>query len=168
MALIKSIRGIQPQIGEESWLAPNAVIAGEVYLGRSCSVWYHAVLRGDVGAITLGSECNVQDGAIVHCTTGKSTVSIGHRVTIGHRALVHGCHLEDEVLIGMGAIVLDNATVGSGAIIAAGAVVLENTRVPEHTLWAGVPARQVKELPPQAQASIAQIAQAYTTYKDWH
>ena len=158
-----------PELGSDTWVAPDATIIGEVKCGRDCSIWFGAVLRGDVGHIHLGDATNVQDGAVVHSTTGKSVVEVGSRVTIGHRAIVHGCKVEDDVLIGMGAILLDNAHIERGAVIAAGAVVLENTRVPAGTTWAGVPARQVKAADPDAMvAAIRQSAEGYVKYKGWY
>jgi len=166
---IKSLNGHTPQLGQGTWVAHDANVIGEVKCGRDCSIWFQATLRGDVGHIHIGDATNVQDGAIIHSTTGKSVVEIGSRVTIGHRAIVHGCTVEDDVLIGMGSIVLDNAYVERGAVIAAGAVVLENTRVPAGTTWAGVPARQVKAADPDAMAAaIREGAEGYVKYKEWY
>lgn len=167
--IIEKINGLAPFVGDETWIAPNATVVGDVHIGIHCSIWYQAVLRGDVGKITIGNHTNIQDGAVVHTTTGKSTVTLGDRVTVGHRAIVHGCTAEDNVLIGMGAIVLDNAYIESGAIIAAGAVVKENTRIPSGTIWAGVPAVQVKELDiEQAKSAMSKMADGYVKYKDWY
>ncbi|HKL03799.1 MAG TPA: gamma carbonic anhydrase family protein [Cryomorphaceae bacterium] len=167
--IIEKVNGLAPYIGDETWIAPNATILGDVHIGIQCSIWYQAVLRGDVGKITIGNHTNIQDGVVVHSTTGKSTVTLGNRVTVGHRAIVHGCTTEDDVLIGMGAIVLDNVYVESGAIIAAGAVVKENTRVPSGTIWAGVPAVQVKELNVEkAKSGMSEMAEGYVKYKDWY
>ncbi len=158
-----------PQLGPNTWVAPDSNVIGEVRCGRDCSIWYQATLRGDVGHIHIGDCTNVQDGAIIHSTTGKSVTEIGSFVTIGHRAIVHGCTIEDEVLIGMGAIVLDNAHVERGAVVAAGAVVLENTRIPAGSTWAGVPARQVKSADPEAMAAaIRKSAEGYVKYKEWY
>ncbi len=158
-----------PELGPDTWVAPDANIIGEVRCGRDCSIWFQAVLRGDVGHIRLGDCTNVQDGAVIHCTTGKSVTEIGSYVTIGHRALVHGCKVEDDVLIGMGAVVLDNAHIERGAVIAAGAVVLENTRIPAGTTWAGVPAKQVKAADPDTMAAaVRQSAEGYVKYKEWY
>ncbi len=167
--VIKTLNGVSPTIGRDTWVAPNATLVGEVVLGDRCSIWYQAVLRGDVGHIHIGNDSNVQDGAVVHTTTGKSVVEVGKGVTIGHRAIVHGCQVADYALIGMGSIVLDNAKVGTGAIVAAGAVVLENTVIPPHTIWAGVPAKQVKVL--DGQQSIEQMkkmAEGYVHYASWY
>ena len=167
--MIKGLKGYDPLIGSNCWIAENATVIGEVVLGDECSIWYNAVLRGDVGKIEIGSHSNIQDGAIVHTTTGKSTVRLGNYVTVGHRAIVHGCSSDDYVLIGMGSIVLDNAHIGKGAIVAAGAVVKENTQIPAHTLWAGIPARQVKVLDPDTSIeSMKAMAEGYANYKEWY
>ncbi len=167
--IIEKVNGYAPFIGEHTWIAPNATIVGDVHLGEHCSVWYQAVLRGDVGKITIGDETNVQDAVVIHSTTDKSTVTIGNRVTIGHRAIIHGCTIEDEALIGMGAIVLDNAVVERGAIVAAGAVVLENAVVKSGTIWAGVPAREVKKLDPELSIEeMRKSAAGYVKYKEWY
>ncbi len=166
-AIVETINGMAPFIGKGTWLAPNATVVGDVHIGAECSIWYQAVLRGDVGRILIGDRTNIQDGAILHSTTDKSTVTIGDSVTVGHKAIVHGCTIEDRVLIGMGAIVLDNAVIETGAIVAAGAVVLENTRVPSGTIWAGVPARQVKTLDINAaKEDIALMAEGYVMIKE--
>jgi carbonic anhydrase/acetyltransferase-like protein (isoleucine patch superfamily) len=160
---------MSPEIGQGTWVAPNATLTGDVQLGKDCSVWYQAVIRGDVGRITIGNKTNVQDGAVIHATTGKSVVTVGDSVTIGHRAIVHGCEIADNALIGMGSIVLDNAKIGEGAIVAAGAVVLENTLVPPGTIWAGVPAVQVKQMDTdEAKDRMKQMADGYVHYKDWY
>lgn len=160
---------MSPEIGQGTWIAPNATLTGDVQLGKECSVWYQAVIRGDVGRITIGDKSNVQDGAIIHATTGKSVVKVGSSVTIGHRAIVHGCEIADYALIGMGSIVLDNAKIGEGAIVAAGAVVLENTVVPPATIWAGVPAVQVKQMDvDEAKDRMKQMADGYAHYKGWY
>ena len=141
MALIKTVRGFVPQIGERCYLAENATIVGDVVMGNDCSIWFNAVLRGDVNAIRIGNRVNVQDGSVLHTLYEKSTVHIGNDVSIGHNATIHGADIGDKALIGMGATVLDHAVIGEGAIIAAGALVLSNTVVEPFTLWAGVPAR---------------------------
>lgn len=135
-----------PQVHNQTFVAENATLIGEVVIGCGSSVWYGSVLRGDVGSITIGKCSNIQDLSVIHASSGKSRVWVGDYVTVGHRAILHGCNLHDYVLVGMGSIVMDNVEVGEGAIIAAGAVVLENTIIPPYTLWAGVPARQVKTL----------------------
>lgn len=167
--IIENLNGYAPFIGEHTFIAPNATIVGDVHIGRDCSVWYQAVLRGDVGKITIGDETNVQDGVVIHSTTNKSTVTIGNRVTIGHRAIIHGCMIHDEALIGMGAIVLDNALVETGAIVAAGAVVLENAIVKSGTIWAGIPAKEVKKLDlKQSIEEMRRSAAGYVKYKEWY
>ena len=167
--MIQSLNGHDPVIGPDSWVAENATVIGEVEIGSDCSIWFNAVLRGDVGKITIGNGANIQDGAIVHTTTGKSTVKLGNYVTVGHRAIVHGCSSDDNVLIGMGSVVLDNVHIETGAIIAAGAVVTENTRIPAHTIWAGVPAKQVKTLDPNTSLEgMKEMAKGYIKYKGWY
>jgi carbonic anhydrase/acetyltransferase-like protein (isoleucine patch superfamily) len=169
MAIVEQLQGKSPQIGKGTWLAPNATLIGDVHMGEGCSIWYQAVVRGDVGAIVFGDHVNIQDGAVVHCTTGKSSVHLGNRVSVGHRAIVHGCTAEDDVLIGMGAIVMDNAYLERGSIVAAGAVVLENTRVKAGTIWAGVPAKQVKQRDVETAVSdVRKTAEAYVYYKTWY
>lgn len=168
MALIKSVRGITPVFGENCYLAENATVVGEVIMGRDCSVWFTAVVRGDVHFIHCGDRVNIQDGAIIHCTYQKCPTIIGNNVSIGHRALVHGCTIEDNVLIGMGAIVMDNAYIEKNSIIAAGAVVLEGTRVASGSIFAGVPAKKVKEVSPEHfEALNMRIANNYVFYADW-
>jgi carbonic anhydrase/acetyltransferase-like protein (isoleucine patch superfamily) len=168
MALIKSVRGIHPQFGRDCFLADNATVVGEVVMGDECSVWFNAVVRGDVHSITIGNKVNIQDGAVIHCTYQKAKTVIGNNVSIGHNAIVHGCTLHDRVVIGMGAIVMDHAVVEEGAVIAAGAVVLENTRVEKGSLYAGVPARKVKEVSPEVYQHLNErIANNYVLYASW-
>ena len=165
MALILPCRNIKPKIGENTFLAENATIVGEVEMGEECSVWFQAVIRGDVNAIRIGNRVNVQDGAVIHCTYEKSQTIIGNDVSIGHNAIVHGCTIEDKVLIGMGSIVMDNAYVESGSIIAAGAVVLENTRVTSGSIYAGVPAKKVKDVGDELlKGEIERISKNYLFY----
>ncbi len=165
--VVHGLEGKEPIIGLNTWIAPGAVVVGEVYLGANCSIWYHAVLRADVAPIRIGDDTNIQDGAMVHATRDKSATVIGNRVTVGHRAIIHGCTIEDEVLIGMGAIVLDNAYIESGAIVAAGAVILENTRVLAGTIWAGIPARQVKMLDSAlSRERMREMSASYVGYKE--
>ena len=167
--IIKSLNGITPRIGSDTFIAPNVTLVGDVEIGNNCSIWYQAVLRGDVGKIQIGDYSNVQDGAVIHATYGKSNTIIGNRVTVGHRAIIHGCIIHDDVLIGMGSIILDNAIIESGAIVAAGAVVLENTVVTRGSIWAGVPAVKVKDLDPEKSiAAMQRLAQAYIGYKAWY
>lgn len=168
MALIQSVRGFTPQFGNDVFLAENAVVVGDVIMGNDCTVWFHAVVRGDVHSIRIGNNVNIQDGAVIHCTYQKAPTTIGNNVSIGHRAIVHGCTIEDNVLIGMGAIVMDHAVVKANALIAAGAVVLENTIVESGCIYAGVPARKVKEISPEVFAHNNQrIANNYVMYASW-
>ncbi len=167
MALIKTVRGFTPEIDKTCWIAENATIVGEVNLGTNCTVWFGAIVRGDVNTITVGNNVNIQDGAVIHCTYEKTKTIIGNNVSIGHNALVHGCTLKDNVLVGMGAIVMDNAVVHEGSIIAAGAVVLENTEVPPGTIYAGVPAKQVKKIDERTKEMIGRTARNYPMYAEW-
>src|SRR3954464_14688477 len=146
MALILSVKGVEPKFGKNCYLAENSTVVGDVIMGDDCSVWFNAVVRGDVHYIRMGNKVNVQDGAVIHCTYQKSPTNIGNNVSIGHNALVHGCTLHDNVLIGMGAIVMDRCVVHSNTIIAAGAIVLEGTIVEAGSIYAGVPAKKVKDI----------------------
>lgn len=167
MALIKSVRGIAPQFGENCWFADNATIVGEVIMGRDCTVWFNAVVRGDVNAITLGDRVNIQDGAVIHCTYQKFATTIGNNVSIAHNAIVHGCTIEDKVLIGMGAIVMDGALIGTGSIVAAGAIVTQRTIVPPGTIYAGNPARFLKNVTPELEEVFMRTANNYVMYAEW-
>lgn len=168
MALIKSVRGFSPKWGRDCWFAENSTIVGDVVMGDECSVWFQAVIRGDVNCIRIGDRVNVQDGAVIHCTFNQSETIIGNDVTIGHNAIVHGCQIGDLVLIGMGSIVMDHAIVEDHCLIAAGAVVLEKSRCERGFLYAGVPAKKVKALDPETFANTVQrTAEAYTTYASW-
>lgn len=168
MALILSARGISPEISEDCFIAPNATIVGDVEIGEECSIWFSSVIRGDVNKIRIGNKVNIQDGACVHCTFEKTETLIGNNVSIGHNAIVHGCTIEDNVLIGMGAIVMDNAVIGSNSIIAAGAVVLENTMVEPNSIYAGIPAKKVKEVSSEhIEGEIQRIATNYKMYASW-
>jgi len=168
MALILPVKGILPSIPESCFLAPNATIVGDVEMGEECSVWFNAVVRGDVNSIRMGNKVNIQDGACLHCTYEKTKVLIGNNVSIGHHALLHGCTLEDNVLIGMGAIVMDNVIVGTNTIIAAGAVVLENTVCESGSIYAGVPAKKVKDISQELiHGEIDRIANNYVMYSSW-
>lgn len=168
MALIKPVKGILPRFGDNCYLAENATIVGDVQMGDDCSVWFQAVIRGDVHRIRMGNKVNVQDGAVIHCTYQKAPTSIGNNVSIGHRALVHGCTLKDNVLVGMGAIVMDHAVVEENVLIAAGAVVLENSHLESGYIYAGVPARKVKALSAEAfRDSVERIANNYVMYSSW-
>ena len=168
MATILPVKGVVPAFGENCFLAPNATVVGDVVMGNECSVWFNAVIRGDVNSIRMGDKVNVQDGAVIHCTYQKTKTVIGNNVSIGHNAIVHGCTLEDNVLVGMGAIVMDNVTVGSNSIIAAGAVVLENTVVEKGCIYAGVPAKKVKMISEELiKGEINRVADNYLMYSSW-
>ncbi len=169
MAIVKELLGKTPKLGKNCFLAENAVIIGDVELGNDCSIWYNAVLRGDVNAIRLGNKVNVQDNATVHCTYKKYPTHIGNNVSIGHNAIVHGCTIKDNVLIGMGAIVMDNCLIESHCLIAAGAVVTQGTHIKEGELWAGVPAQKIKDVPPHLkEGEIERIANNYLKYSSWY
>lgn len=168
MAVILPVKGIAPQWGENCFIAPNATIVGDVVMGDDCSVWFNAVIRGDVNSIRLGNKVNIQDGAVLHCTYEKTKTILGNNVSIGHNAIVHGCLIHDNVLVGMGAIIMDNAEIGSNTIIAAGAVVLEGTKVEAGSIYAGVPAKKVKEISQKLiGGEINRIAQNYLMYSGW-
>ena len=168
MALILPVKDKSPIFGRNCYLAPNATIVGDVVMGDDCSVWFTAVVRGDVHSIRVGNKVNIQDGAIIHCTYEQAPTTIGNFVSIGHRAIVHGCTIEDNVLIGMGAIVMDKAVIKSNSIIAAGAVVLEGTIVESGTIYGGVPARKVKDLDEKTFKNlIERIGNNYAMYASW-
>jgi carbonic anhydrase/acetyltransferase-like protein (isoleucine patch superfamily) len=168
MALILSVNDKMPVIGKSCFVAPNATIVGDVVMGNDCSVWFNAVIRGDVNYIKMGNKVNVQDGAVIHCTYQKNATNIGNSVSIGHNAIVHGCTVYDNVLIGMGAIVMDRCVVNSNSIIAAGAVVLEGTIVEAGSIYAGVPAKKVKDISPEKiSGEIDRIANNYIKYASW-
>ncbi|MCB0497316.1 MAG: gamma carbonic anhydrase family protein [Cyclobacteriaceae bacterium] len=167
MALIKSVRGIEPKFGKDCFLAENATVVGEVTMGNNCSVWFNAVVRGDVHSITIGDNTNIQDGAVIHCTFKTAKTVIGNNVSIAHNAIVHGCTIHDNVLIGMGAIVMDHAVVHSGSIIAAGAVVLENTIVEPNCIYAGAPAKKIKEVGENRKDVFERTAKNYVMYSKW-
>lgn len=168
MALIKACRGFTPQFGANCWFAENATIVGDVVMGDNCSVWFNTVVRGDVNSIRIGDNVNIQDGAVLHCTYEKTIVEIGNNVSIGHNALVHGCTIEENVLIGMGAIVMDNCYISSNCILAAGAVLLEGTKMESWSVYAGVPAKKVKSVSPELfKGEVQRIAKNYTLYASW-
>lgn len=168
MALIKACRGKNPIIHASCWLAENATIVGDVIMGENCSVWFNAVIRGDVNEIRLGNNVNVQDGAVIHCTYEKTKTHLGNNVSVGHNALVHGCTVSDNVLIGMGSIVMDNCVIEENVIIAAGAVLLEGTHVESGSIYAGVPAKKVKDLSPEMfKGEVQRIAKNYRMYASW-
>jgi len=168
MPVILPVNGKSPAMGNNCFVAPNATIVGDVIMGDDCSVWFNAVVRGDVNSIRMGNKVNVQDGAVIHCTFEKTKAIIGNNVSIGHNAIVHGCVIDDNVLIGMGSIVMDNVHVGSNSIVAAGAVVLENTIIEPGSIYAGVPAKKVKEVSPELiSGEIDRIANNYLKYSGW-
>ena len=166
--LIKSIRGFTPKYGKNCFFAENSTLIGDLIMGDDCSVWYQAVLRGDVNIITIGNRVNIQDGAVIHGTYKRSATSIGDEVSIGHNAIVHGCTIKDRVLIGMGSIIMDDSVVGSNSIIAAGSVLPKNTIVPEGSVFAGIPAKKIKDISPELeQGEIERIAANYIKYASW-
>jgi carbonic anhydrase/acetyltransferase-like protein (isoleucine patch superfamily) len=168
MSFIIKVKGIEPKFGNNCYIAPNATIAGDVIMGNDCSIWFNAVIRGDVNIIRMGQKVNVQDGAIIHCTYLKAGTFIGNNVSIGHNAIVHGCVIEDNVLVGMGSIVMDHAKIGGNSIIAAGAVVLENTVVEPGSIYAGIPAKKIKNIPEELiKGEINRIADNYVMYAEW-
>ena len=167
--IIKELNGIKPQFGEECFFADNVVIVGDVSMGDQCSVWYNAVIRGDVHYIRMGRKVNVQDGAVIHATYKTSPTNIGNNVSIGHNAIVHGCTIHDNVLIGMGAIIMDDCIVESNSIIAAGAVVTKNTVVESGSIYAGTPAKKLKDISEELiSGEIERIANNYIKYANWY
>ncbi len=168
MAYILTCRGNEPKLGEDCFIAPNATLVGDIIAGDQCSFWFNAVVRGDVNSIRMGNKVNIQDGAVIHATYEKTKVELGNNVSIGHNALVHGCTIEDNVLVGMGAIVMDNCYIESNCIIAAGAVLLEGTRVESGSVYAGVPAKKVKDLSKELfEGEVQRIANNYVMYSSW-
>lgn len=167
MALILPVKEIEPKFGDNCFLAANATITGDVEMGDECSIWFTAVVRGDVNSIRIGNRTNIQDGAVIHCTYEKAATTIGNNVSVGHRAIVHGCTIEDNVLIGMGAIVMDHAIIREGCIIAAGAVVLENTICEEGYLYAGIPAKKIKKVSEEQIGNMKKTAGNYVMYSSW-
>ncbi len=168
MALIKEVKGKNPLLKEDIFLSENSTIVGDVEIGNNCSVWFNAVIRGDVNSIKIGNSVNIQDGAVIHCTYKRSATIIGNNVSIGHNAIVHGCTIEDNVLIGMGSIIMDEVIVRSNSIIAAGSVVLEGTEVESGTIYAGVPAKKVKELGLEQMSNLVKdVANNYLVYSSW-
>ena len=166
--MIRSVRGKTPVIGKDCFIAENATIVGDVEMGDQCSIWYNAVIRGDVHYIRMGNKVNVQDAAVIHCTYKKAPTHIGNNVSIGHGAIVHGCTIKDRVLVGMGSIIMDDCVVESNSIIAAGAVLTKGTHVPEGTVFAGMPAKKIKDISIElSQGEIDRIAEAYITYSGW-
>ena len=168
MKIIKAVKGNFPQIPEDCYVAENATIVGEVSMGKNCSVWFNAVIRGDVHFIKMGDKVNVQDGAVIHATYQKSPTTIGNNVSIGHNAIVHGCTIQDNVLIGMGSIIMDDCVIESNSIVAAGAVVSKNTIVESGTIYAGVPAKKIKDISKELiSGEIDRIANNYMEYSSW-
>ena len=169
MALIKEVRGFMPKIGKNAYLAENATIIGDVEIGDDCSIWFNAVLRGDVNSIRIGNKVNIQDGSVLHTLYQKSTVEIGDNVSIGHNVTIHGAKIEDNVLVGIGATVLDHVVIGSNSIIAANSLVLTGTIVEPNSVYAGVPAKKVKDIEPnQTKEMINKIANNYLMYSGWY
>lgn len=169
MALVKSVRGFTPKIGENCYLADNATIVGDVVIGRDCSIWFNAVLRGDVNSIRIGNGVNIQDGSVLHTLYQKSTIEIGDNVSVGHNVTIHGATVKDNALIGMGATLLDHVVVGEGAIVAAGAVVTSGSIIEPGTLWAGVPAKFIKNVDSEQSRELNQrIARQYLMYASWY
>jgi len=166
MSLIKTLNGISPKFGNECYFSENSTIIGDVTCGDRCSFWFNSVVRGDVHFIKMGNEVNIQDGAIIHCTYQKSPTTIGNQVTIGHQAMVHGCTIKDRVLIGMGAIVLDDCIIESDSVVAAGAVLTMGTHVKSGEIYAGVPAKKVKE--GDFKAQLIKVAKLYVKYSGWY
>ena len=168
MKIIKPVKGKHPKISEDCYIAENATIVGEVSIGTQCSVWFNAVVRGDVHYIKIGNKVNIQDGAVIHATYKKSPTTIGNNVSIGHNAIVHGCTIHDNVLIGMGSIVMDDCVIESNSIIAAGAIVTKNTRVESGSIYAGVPAKKIKNISQEMiSGEIDRIADSYIKYSSW-
>lgn len=169
MALVKTLNGKTPSIGEDTFLAETATLIGDVTMGRQCSIWYNAVLRGDVHSIKLGDKVNVQDNAMLHCTYQKHPLNIGNNVSIGHNAIVHGCTIHDNVLIGMGAIVMDACVVESNSIVGAGSVVTQGTHIKSGEVWGGIPAKKIKAISEELlQGEVNRIADSYVKYAGWY
>ncbi|AKD02398.1 gamma carbonic anhydrase family protein [Pontibacter korlensis] len=167
MPVILPVKGVKPQMGDGCWIAENATIVGDVVMGNECSIWFNAVVRGDVNSIRIGDRTNIQDGAVIHCTYERAGTAIGSNVSIGHNAIVHGCTVHDNVLIGMGAIVMDNAVVHPNCIIAAGAIVLENTICESGWIYAGIPAKKVKQLSAEQVEGLTRTSNNYVMYSGW-
>jgi len=169
MALIKKVRGFEPKIGNNCFLAENATIVGDVTIGDDCSIWFNTVVRGDVNSIRIGNKANIQDGAVLHCLYEKSVIEIGNNVSIGHNVIIHGARIHDNVIVGMGAIIMDHAVIGENSIIAAGALVLDSTIVEPGSIYAGVPAKRIKSIDPkQSREMIERIANNYLMYAKWY
>ncbi len=167
MALILPVNGVSPKIGKNCFLAPNCTIVGDVVIEDNCSIWFNVVIRGDVNSVRIGKQCNIQDGAVIHCTYKKTKTILGNKVSIGHNAIVHGCTIHDEVLIGMGAIVMDHSIVQTNSIVAAGSVVLENTIVEQGSIYGGTPAKFLKKVDDKRSDVFERTAINYVTYASW-
>lgn len=168
MALVKAVKGIIPNIGKRCFMADNATIIGDVVLGDDCSIWYNAIIRGDVHYIRIGKNVNIQDGVVIHCTYRQAAVNIGNNVSIAHSAIIHGCTIHDSVLVGMGAILMDHVEVQSNSIIAAGALVTKGTIVEANSVYAGTPARKIKSIDKElTEGEILRIANSYNMYAGW-
>lgn len=169
MAIVKELLGKKPTIGKDTFLAETATVIGDVSMGEQCSIWYNAVLRGDVHYIKMGNKVNVQDNAMLHCTYQKHPLNIGNNVSIGHNAIVHGCTLHDNVLIGMGAIVMDACVVESNSIVGAGSVVTQGTHIKSGEVWGGIPAKKIKDISPELlEGEVNRIAESYVKYSSWY
>ena len=169
MALIKKVNGMEPQIGANCFLADNATIVGDVVMGKDCSIWFNAVVRGDVHYIRIGNNVNIQDGAVIHCTYKKAPVNIGDNVSIAHNAIIHGCTIESNVLVGMGAILMDDVYIESNSLIAAGALISKGTRVKSGEVWAGVPAKKIKDIDRKLlEGEVNRISSSYNMYASWY
>ena len=169
MAIIRKVKGVAPIFGENCFLADNATVVGDVVMGNKCSVWFNAVVRGDVHSIRIGNNVNIQDGVIIHCTYQKSSVEIGNNVSIAHNAIVHGCKIRDNVLIGMGSILMDDVVVESNSIVAAGAVVSKGTHIESGSVWAGIPAKKIKNMDEQLlKGEVNRISDSYNMYASWY
>ena len=169
MPLIKSVKGVSPQWGKDCWIADNATIVGDVIIGDQCTIWFNAVVRGDVHYIHIGNKVNIQDQVVIHCTYQTSPVEIGNNVSIGHSAIIHGCKIGNNVLIGMGAIIMDDVIIEDNCIIAAGAIVTKNTFIPSYSIFAGIPAKKIKNLSEeQLQKEVRDIAEHYPMYASWY
>lgn len=169
MAIIRSVRGFTPQMGENCFLADNAAIIGDVVMGRNCSIWFSTVIRGDVNSIHMGNGVNIQDGSVLHTLYQKSTIEIGNYVSVGHNVTIHGATIRDYALIGMGSTLLDHVVVGEGAIVAAGSLVLSNTVIEPGSIWGGVPAKFIKKVDPeQSKEMNEKIAHNYLMYAGWY
>jgi carbonic anhydrase/acetyltransferase-like protein (isoleucine patch superfamily) len=168
MALILPVNGIKPRTGEHTFIADNATLTGDVVTGSYCSIWFNAVIRGDVNSVRIGDYVNVQDGALIHCTWQKTKTVIGNRCSIGHHAIIHGCRLHDHVLVGMGAIIMDNAVVESYSIVAAGSLVLEDTVIESGCIYAGTPARKIKAITDEQRKLLDELPERYVMYGRWY